>query len=267
MVERIVSAGKGYECDTSAGKVGIGTMKPLLLDTFCGAGGCSMGYHRAGFDVVGVDINPQPHYPFSFILGDALEILARLIAGEAIQASDGKWYTLDMFAAVHASPPCQAYSVTRSLHDNEHPDMVEPTRAALRKTGLPYVIENVPGAPLQNYVMLCGTMFGLGVIRHRCFECFPQLLMAPMACHHYGKTGKSKGEYHTLDKSDLITCVGHNFQARSGRIAMDIDWMTRNELSQAIPPAYTEWIGRQLLNSGAVVVSAARARERLEAER
>jgi DNA (cytosine-5)-methyltransferase 1 len=222
-------------------------VKPLLLDTFCGAGGCSVGYHRAGFDVVGVDHLPQKNYPFPFILGDVLDVLARLIAGEAILASDGRWYTLDDFVAASASPPCQEYSPTKWLHGKSYPDLVAATRELLQQVGKPYVIENVPGAPLENYLILCGTMFGLGVIRHRWFECSPQIMMSPMACHHYGKMGKSKGEYHTLDKSDLITCVGHNFQAKSGRIAMGIDWMTRDELSQAIPPAYTEWLGRQLL--------------------
>ena len=208
--------------------------RPRLLDAFCGAGGCSVGYHRAGFDVVGVDNRPQKHYPFEFHLGDALEFIAE--HGHE-------------FDVIHASPPCQAYSITKSLHDNEHPDLVEPTRKALQMTGKPYIIENVPGAPLVNYVMLCGTMFGLQVIRHRLFECLPAILMSPRTCHHHSKTGKSKGEYHTLEKSGLITCVGHNFQAASGRIAMDIDWMTRDELAQAIPPAYTEWLGKQFIKS------------------
>ena len=123
--------------------------RPKLLDTFCGAGGCSMGYHRAGFDVVGVDNRPQPHYPFPFILGDALDILARLIAGEAIQASDGKWYTLDDFLAIHASPPCQAYSIgtARWRGKNKYPDLVAETRDILKLTGKPYIIENVRDAP------------------------------------------------------------------------------------------------------------------------
>ncbi len=203
-----------------------------LLDTFCGAGGAAMGYHRAGFEVVGVDIEPQPHFPFEFHQGDALEFIRR------------HGYEFDV---IHASPPCQAYSTTKSLHRNDHPDLVGITRETLVYTDRPYIIENVPGLPLKNYVILCGTMFGLQVIRHRWFECSPQILMAPKSCNHYGKTGKSKGEYHTLDKSDLITCVGHNFQAESGRIAMAIDWMTRDELAQAIPPAYTEWLGRRML--------------------
>lgn len=209
--------------------------RPILLDTYCGAGGCTKGYQRAGFYVVGVDNRPQPHYcGDEFHRGDAIEFIGQ--HGHE-------------FDVIHASPPCQAYSTTKSLHKKDHPDLVAPTRDVLQTTGRSYVIENVPGAPLVNYLILCGTMFGLGVIRHRWFECEPQILMAPMSCHHYGKTGKSKGEYHTLDKSDLITCVGHNFQARSGRIAMDIDWMARDELSQAIPPAYTEWLGRQLMEA------------------
>ena len=206
--------------------------RPRLLDTFCGAGGCSVGYHRAGFDVVGVDNRPQKNYPFEFHLGDALEFIAE----------HGR-----EFDVIHASPPCQAYSTTKSLHDNEHPDLVGPTRTALRATGKPYIIENVPGAPLFNYVMLCGTMFGLGVIRHRLFECKPAIFFSPQSCNHAGKTAPSKGEYHSLDGYDFITCAGHNFQAGAGRKAMDIDWMTRDELAQAIPPAYTQYIGERLL--------------------
>ena len=210
-----------------------GAARPRLLDLFCGAGGAAMGYYRAGFDVVGVDIKPQPRYPFTFVQSDALEYCA----------AHGH-----EFDAIHASPPCQAYSVTKSIHGNDHPALVESTRDALIATGKTYVIENVVGAPLRNPLMLCGSMFaGLRVYRHRLFECNPLLFMAPATCHHRYVMPPSKGAYHKLNGDNFITCVGHNFKAADGRKAMGIDWMTRAELSQAIPPAYTEYIGRQLL--------------------
>lgn len=208
--------------------------RPKLLDLYCGAGGCSVGYHRAGFEVVGVDNRPQKNYPLEFHEADALT------------------FPLDGFDVIHASPPCQRFSKASNIHGNpkdRHPDLMDWTRLRLLTTGKPFVIENVPGAPLDNPIMLCGTMFnGLRVYRHRLFECHGfEPPAAPRPCNHSHRMGKSKGEYHTLDKSPFITCVGHNFEAKSGRIAMGIDWMTRDELSQAIPPAYTEWIGRQLI--------------------
>ena len=210
------------------------TGKMRLLDTFCGAGGAAVGYHRAGFEVVGVDIAPQPHYPFEFHRAEALEYIRE--HGHE-------------FDVIHASPPCQAYSVTKSLHDNDHPDLVVQVRRTLEATHKPYVIENVPGAPLVDYVILCGTMFGLRVIRHRLFECKPTIWFSPAACNHAGRMAPSKGQYHSLDGYDFITCAGHNFKADAGRKAMGIDWMTRDELSQALPPAYTEWLGRRILEA------------------
>jgi len=211
---------------------------PRLLDLFCGAGGAAMGYHRAGFEVVGVDNKPQPNYPFEFYEKDAFEALA--VLGPH-------------FDAFHASPPCQKYSVATNIHNGqpwkkEHPDYVAATRARLAATKRPFVMENVPGAPLQDYIILCGTMFPeLKVYRHRLFECHGFKIKPPGPCNHTHRMGKSKGEYHALDKSPYITCAGHNFQARSGRIAMGVPWMTRAEIAQAIPPAYTEYIGRELL--------------------
>ncbi len=214
-------------------------MKPRLLDLFCGAGGCSVGYHRAGFKVVGVDINPQPYYPFEFHQADALEYCAE------------HWQEFD---AIHASPPCQAYSVMKSLSNGNHPMLVEATRAALIATGLPYMIENVPGAPLINPLLLCGTMFGIGVIRHRLFECNPPIWFPPTQCNHVGRaTGninRSKGITRTPSLSDgcaYVTVAGNNFLAEEGRVAMGIDWMPKKALAQAIPPAYTQWIGKHLL--------------------
>lgn len=209
--------------------------RPVCLDTFCKAGGAGMGYHRAGYRVVGVDIEPQPHYPFEFIQADAIEFIRR----------HGSEYDL-----IHASPPCQAYSITASLSKGGYPMLIDATRAALVATGKPYVIENVPGAPLINPLMLCGTMFGLRVIRHRLFECSPAIWFPPMACNHDGTASgnrNKKGVRKTLENYRFLTIVGNDYIANDGRIAMGIEWMTRAELSQAIPPAYTEFIGRQML--------------------
>lgn len=213
-----------------------------LLDTFCGAGGCSMGYHRAGFEVVGVDIEPQPRYPFPFILGDALDILTRLIAGEAIQASDGRWYTLDDFDVLHASPPCQVYGRTKYLANDGHPDLIAEVRELLRRTGRPYIIENVPGAPLVNPTILNGAMFGLYVERVRLFETsFPVPFVLLPQLPPPIKMGRP------INDGDVIQPVGHFSGVGYARREMGIDWMTQGELAQAIPPAYTEWIGRRLM--------------------
>lgn len=212
---------------------------PKLLDLFCGAGGCSVGYERAGFEVTGVDINFQKRYPHPerFIQADAMEY-----CGE-----HGHEYDV-----IHASPPCQCYSIaTKSLRNagKKYPDLVGPTREALKKTGKPYIIENVPGAPLQNYIVLCGLMFDLKVFRHRLFE---SNCLIPQPAHrsHRGKyigidgflciVGKQGGQ---KGKDGKIMSSGTVSQAR---MAMGIDWMTWRELTQAIPPAYTEYIGDQL---------------------
>lgn len=206
-----------------------------LLDLFCGAGGAGTGYHRAGFEVVGVDINPQPHYPFEFHQADALEFCTAHGAE---------------FDVIHASPPCQVYSITRSLATGEHPDLIHETRAALQATGKPYIIENVPGAPLLNPLLLCGTMFGLRVIRHRLFECYPVICFSPATCQHNGKASGNRnfpGVRKTLENFRFLTVVGNDYIAEDGRRAMGIDWMTKRELSQAIPPIYTEWLAEQIL--------------------
>lgn len=207
-------------------------MKPRLLDLFCGAGGAGMGYHRAGFDVTGVDIRPQPRYPFAFVQGDALEYIA----------AHGCEYDV-----IHASPPCQLYSAMRRVHPKAaYPDLIDPVRRLLIATDRPYVIENVELAPLLSPVMLCGTMFGLRVFRHRLFES-PLLIMRleHMPHRHFGKSQK-QGRPATAERPYL--CVTGNFGNRAyARAAMGIDWMVKRELSQAIPPAYTEWIGQQLM--------------------
>lgn len=208
-------------------------MRPLLLDLFCGAGGAAMGYHRAGFDVVGVDIKPQPHYPFEFHQADALT------------------FPLDGFDAIHASPPCQLFSRAKHLRDAQGGkpsvlDLIAPTRELLRPLGLPYVLENVPGAPLINPLMLCGSTFGLGVRRHRLFES-TALLQSPGACRHR-EQGRPIGVYHVLN--DDIPHGGRTARTLDeANSAMGIDWMTWGELKEAIPPAYTEWVGRRLLEA------------------
>jgi DNA (cytosine-5)-methyltransferase 1 len=214
-------------------------MRPLLLDLFCGAGGAAMGYHRAGFDVVGVDIKPQPHYPFEFIQGDAMNPPV----------------DLDAFDVIHASPPCQAYSAGARMREGyakEHPRLIEPVRDLLIKTGLPYVIENVPEAPLLNPIRLCGSSFGIssieGVRRHRGFETSVPM-MAPPCAHGLHQT--VVGVYGDHPEDSVIRKGYPAIRARSVEHAahvMGIDWMkTWPELKEAIPPAYTEFIGTQLL--------------------
>jgi DNA (cytosine-5)-methyltransferase 1 len=206
-----------------------------ILDLFCGAGGCSMGYSRAFPDaeIVGVDINPQPRYPFTFVQADAMT------------------YPLDGFDFIHASPPCQAYSAGRNiwkgrLADDRHPDLVDPTRARLIAADVPYVIENVVGAPLRNYVVLCGDMFGLGVKRHRLFET-SFIVWNPPTCRAdhpdffvsvFGGGAKAKKKGRGFPKTNVVHAAAS--------AAMGIDWMNRDEMSQAIPPAYTEFIGHAL---------------------
>jgi hypothetical protein len=217
-------------------------VKPRLLDLFCGAGGAGMGYHRAGFEVVGVDIKPQPHYPFEFIQADAMT------------------YPLDGFDAIHASPPCQWYSDgTRAGKIGAQP-LIEPTRARLAARGGAWVIENVHGAAehMSAGLMLCGSMFDLPVTRHRLFES-PTYLWGPgqhdcrrMDLIRLGHpvpeawASRRKGSY--IDRAYSVT--GHSrgrgcieFWQR----LMGMPWaVTAHELTEAIPPAYTEWIGTQL---------------------
>mgnify|MGYP001566115125 CR=1 FL=1 len=214
-----------------------------LLDLFCGAGGAAAGYHRAGFDeIVGVDIKPQPRYPFTFVQADALEYLKE----------HGR-----EFDAIHASPPCQAYSVAGNVHRNAgviYPDLVAATRETLRATGRPFVIENVVGAPLSTHVLkLCGISFGLRVFRHRLFECS----FAALQMDHPSHDGKKIGEgYFSIaggaGRWKSWGTVHRNVSkgtAAEWRAAMGIGHMTRKEMTQAIPPAYTEFIGKQLLEA------------------
>ena len=204
-----------------------------------------MGYHRAGFDVFGVDVKPMKRFPFEFVQADAMT------------------YPLDGFDVIHASPPCQAYSITRHSHGKEHPELVEPIRAALKASGKPYVIENVVGAPLHNPITLCGTMFGLTardtdatalfLRRHRLFESSEFITPnGACRCAEFKAAGWGVGGVYGGGSSDR----NHAREVRRGgytphntvrRELMGIDWMTQDQLSQAIPPAYTEHIGAQLL--------------------
>jgi len=203
-----------------------------MLDLFCGAGGAAKGYYDAGFDdIVGVDIEQQRRYPYTFVLGDALEYVARY--GH-------------LFDVIHASPPCQKYSVMSRVNNNHYPDMIGITRCALLVSGKPYVIENVPGSPLINPLTLCGTMFDLKVIRHRLFECNPPIWFAPATCNH--DTGGIPRAGYGVSTKGFISVSGHIRNTDYARTAMGIDWMTRSELVQAIPPAYTRFIGEQMIS-------------------
>lgn len=209
-------------------------MKPKLLDLFCGAGGAAMGYHRAGFEVVGVDIKPQKNYPFEFVQADVMTI---------------PWKALGKrFDAVHASPPCQAYSVMKSMNKTkDHPNLVPAVRDGLMLSGLPWVIENVPGAPLRTVIQLCGSMFDLRssedryLQRHRNFEA-SFMILQPYCSHR----GVAVGVYGH-GQAGLLGQRMRTAKAPEARVLMGIDWATRDGMSQAIPPAYTEFIGKQLM--------------------
>jgi DNA (cytosine-5)-methyltransferase 1 len=201
-----------------------------LLDLYCGAGGAAEGYHRAGFtEIVGVDIAPQRHYPFVFIQGDALH----------------PPIDLGGFDLIHTSPPCQVHSKTKHLAGRQHQDLVSQTRELLKASGKPFVIENVPGAPLIAPIALNGFMFDLPLDRERWFESSVQLpfVLLPHARKRPVKMGRK------IVEGDIIQVVGHFSNVPYARKAMGIDWMSQHELSQAIPPAYTEWIGRQILEA------------------
>lgn len=208
--------------------------RPRLLDLFCCAGGAAMGYHRAGFEVVGVDIAPQPNYPFEFVQGDALEFLA----------AHGR-----EFDAVHASPPCQGYTALKAVHGNTWPMLIDATRDLLDQVGRPYVIENVQGSPLRRDMTLCGEMFGLGVIRHRYFELGGWSGVAPAHRPHRGRVrGWRHGAYFDGPYFAVHGEGGGKGTVAEWQVAMGIDWTSvRREIAEAIPPAYTEHVGRQLL--------------------
>jgi len=210
-------------------------MKPKLLDLFCGAGGSAKGYQRAGFYVVGVDIKPQPHY-----------------CGDEFYQADALTYPLDGYDAYGASPPCQKWSKKSAnwgrerKHWVDYPDLIDAIRQLLRTIDKPYVIENVNGSPLDGTLMLCGTMFGLKIIKHRFFEFnWDMPMMSPISCNHKGVYNPWQGKGRSANKM---------------REAMGIDWMPisggasrkagyTGDLFNAIPPAYTEYIGKYLMKA------------------
>lgn len=206
--------------------------RPWLLDLFCGAGGAAAGYDRAGFDVVGVDIEPQPHYPFTFYQLDAMT------------------FPLDGFDAIHASPPCQKFTAYRRRGGgvgDGYPDLIAPVRERLEASGVPWVMENVARSPVRPLVHLCGSSFGLDVQRHRWFETNVPMMSPPCA--------------HGLQKPRFPCATNRTNLRRTVEIGVwriplpvqqaamgGVDWMALDELTEAIPPAYAEYIGGQLLD-------------------
>jgi DNA (cytosine-5)-methyltransferase 1 len=207
--------------------------QPLCLDAYCCQGGASQGYAYAGFTVLGVDIDPQPRYPFAFVQADALEFIRRY--GH-------------LFDFVHASPPCQRYSATQRINGNDHPDLIGPTREALEAVGVPWVLENVMDAApeLRNPVMLCGAVFGLHTYRHRLFEPGGWALPTPTHPAHTHSTVKMG---RPLAFGDFYHAVGNFTNVEYVRRDLGMPWASRDGLRECIPPAYSEWVGRSFTNS------------------
>lgn len=214
--------------------------RPVLLDLFCGAGGIAKGYHDAGFRVIGVDINPQPNYPYEFIQGDATDkkLVKKLVKKYGV-------------SVVHASPPCQGYTTMNNRNGSDSPLLIEPTREMLKKLRLPYVIENVVGAKwaLESPITLTGEMFGLRVYRPRLFESnfpLPKTKRRARQKDPVAVYGKQDGRllWAREDGTELRVA-----DLSTGSAAMGIDWMTWDELREAIPPAYSMWIGMEILES------------------
>lgn len=213
--------------------------RPRLLDLFCCQGGASAGYAAAGFDVVGVDIDPQPRYPFPFVQADAIEFVRE--HGHE-------------FDAIHASPPCQGSSATHRLWRREWPHLIAPTREALQEVGVPWVIENVMDAEpeLIDPVMLCGAMFGLRTYRHRLFETSWNLV-APDHPKHVARQAKMG---RPVRDGEFIHMVGNFSGVELARQIINAPWMNRDGLRESIPPAYAEWVGLNLRAAEMVEVAA-----------
>lgn len=208
------------------------TSKPILVDAFCCQGGATKGYQRAGFHVIGIDKDPQPRYcGDEFIQGDVLDVLPELLATRPV-------------VALHGSPPCQAYTLCQRIQGNDHPDLVAPTRTLFEGSGLPWIIENVEGAPLIDPVLLCGSMFPeLRVYRHRLFESSLPLVV-PEHPEHVAPLRKMG---RAPQPGDWMHVVGNFSGVAQAREAMGgVDWMNRDGLRESIPPAYAEWFGWQL---------------------
>lgn len=204
-----------------------------LLDIFCGAGGASKGYEMAGFDVTGIDVKSGKRYPFTYIKKDF-----KTLTVEDLQDYD----------VIHASPPCQTFSITKNLRiaqnkKTDKEDLLDVTRQLLIDSGKPYVLENVPGAPLRNPIQLCGSVFNLQVRRHRLFE--SNMPLKGSGCDHK-QQGRPVGIYGSLN--DKIPGGGQTAKTiEIAREAMGINWMIWTELVEAIPPMYTEFIGKQVM--------------------
>lgn len=220
--------------------------RPVIADLFCGAGGAAMGLFYAGFRVVGFDVKPQPNYPFEFHRADAMTV------------------DLSQFDAVWASPPCQAYSALKTMPNaGNYPKLVSEVRKICERSGVPFIIENVPGAPLQNPITLCGSMFGLrssdgrGLRRHRLFEVHPPLFNLLPPCGHPKRTIGIYGEkardialekrHYAQPKETRGEPEGVVLEWSLAEEAMGIYWMNRPELCEAIPPAYSHYLGEQLI--------------------
>ena len=201
--------------------------RPRLLDLFCGAGGAAMGYFRAGFDVVGADIKPQPRYPFEFVQADALN----------------PPFDLSAFDAIHASPPCQSYSAAMKHLATPKPKLAGKIRTLLEGSGLPWVIENVVGAPLNNPLILCGTTFGMRVHRHRLFES-PYIFALLPECD---KRQTILNPHRAESRERIYQEFGRQDPEKLWGKEMGVEWMNRHETRESIPPAYTEFIGKQLM--------------------
>jgi DNA (cytosine-5)-methyltransferase 1 len=217
--------------------------RPRLLDLFCCEGGAATGYHRAGFDVVGVDIEPQPRYPFDFRHGDALLALDKL-------ARDPDWF--GPIDAIHASPPCQSYSAALKHMAHPQPELIDAIRERLSAQSRPWIIENVEGAPIPRQsdlfgaqgVMLCGTSFGLRVYRHRLFECsFP---VSGPPCSH---KGHAMNPHNVAGRGRIYEEFGRRDPEIVWAKAMGVEWMSRHGARESIPPAFTEYLGRQLIDA------------------
>lgn len=219
----------------------------ILLDLFCCQGGASAGYRRAGFDVYGIDLEPQPRYPYWFHQGDALDALDMLASGRGLLFTHPVKGTVELFdeqvTARHGSPPCQKYTRCQQIQQREHPDLVAPTRERFAATGQPWVIENVEGAPLNDPVTLCGAMFGLETYRHRLFESDVPLT-APEHPAHVARTTKMG---RAPVDGEFMHVVGNFSGVDRARGVMGMGWANRDGLREAIPPAYSQYIGSQLL--------------------
>lgn len=191
-----------------------------------------MGYYRAGFRVIGVDKDPQPRFPFEFIQGDVFEVWDKL--------------SHDEVAVYAASPPCQGNTPLRHIHKKEYPQLIKPIRNLFKQTGKPYIIENTKDAKFEGDVLfLCGTMFGLDVIRHRYFENNFNLWIPPRPCRHHKRVVKCGRRPDLLKQFHSL--AGHFAGVPEAKIATGIDWMNQDGLRESIPPTYTEWIGKQLM--------------------